>query len=432
MIRKGIRPGFRLGLDRPGSPDRFRQVLPLRRSWVAIILLAIFDIVFLIPAITTFQQAVELWTRPDDLFNLVAALFITFWLIGWSFAPLIMTSILVFLVFGREVIKANPGRVEQFFGVPLLGLIVTYDPSKMRNLRLEIPPKKSGKSWRGPHAAFDYGANSGEFGSNLTQADVERIRSQIEMATGVSIRRGDALPEDTQDDWGPDKLTEALGEEPQAMGIEHAGDSAPVSLSSPSALILIAANLVPVIGALFWDWNLGQVLVLYWAESAIIGFYNLCKIIVIGKYMAILAGPFFLSHFGAFMAVHFLFLYTLFIKGPEGWNSGSSLVEVWAMFRALAPALIALFLSHGYSFLVNFIGRKEYASRTIQTQMSEPYGRIIFMHLVIIFGGGLALVLGEPTPVLIIVIALKIWFDLRAHRKQREDPGPDKPTEHSN
>ena len=87
---------------------------------------------------------------------------------------------------------------------------------------------------------------------------------------------------------------------------------------------------------------------------------------------------------------------------------------------ALAPALIALFLTHGYSFLVNFLGRKEHASRTIQTQMSEPYGRIIFMHLVIIFGGGLALVLGEPTPVLMIVIALKIWFDLRSHLKQRE------------
>ena len=170
MIRKGIRPGFRVGFDRPGSGDRFRQVLPFQRSWVAIIVLAIFDVVFLIPAITTLQQAVELWTKPDDLFNLVAALFITFWLVGWSMAPLIMTSILVLLAFGREVIKASPGRVEQFIGVPWLGLIITLDPAKMRNLQLEVPAKKSGKSWRGPHAAFDYGANSGEFGSNLTEA----------------------------------------------------------------------------------------------------------------------------------------------------------------------------------------------------------------------------------------------------------------------
>ena len=51
--------------------------------------------------------------------------------------------------------------------------------------------------------------------------------------------------------------------------------------------------------------------------------------------------------------------------------------------------------------------------------MSEPYERIAFMHLVLIFGGGLTLVLGEPTPVLLVVIALKIWFDVKAHLKQR-------------
>ena len=50
--------------------------------------------------------------------------------------------------------------------------------------------------------------------------------------------------------------------------------------------------------------------------------------------------------------------------------------------------------------------------------MSEPYSRIIFMHLVLIFGGGLSLVLGEPTPVILGVIALKIFFDIRAHLKQ--------------
>jgi hypothetical protein len=41
------------------------------------------------------------------------------------------------------------------------------------------------------------------------------------------------------------------------------------------------------------------------------------------------------------------------------------------------------------------------------------------MHLVVIFGGGLTLMLGESTLVLMIVIVLKIWVDLRAHLKQR-------------
>jgi hypothetical protein len=50
--------------------------------------------------------------------------------------------------------------------------------------------------------------------------------------------------------------------------------------------------------------------------------------------------------------------------------------------------------------------------------MGEPYGRIMFMHLVLIFGGFLVMLLGSPVPVLIAVICLKIGFDLRAHIRQ--------------
>lgn len=119
------------------------------------------------------------------------------------------------------------------------------------------------------------------------------------------------------------------------------------------------------------------------------------------------------------MAVHFLFIWSLFVKGVgDGTAAGGSLVEVGQMFSALWPALLALVFSHGFSFFTNFIGRREFLSRTIRTQMTEPYSRIVFMHLVLIFGGGLSLVLGESTPVLVLVIALKIAMDVRAHLKE--------------
>jgi len=104
--------------------------------------------------------------------------------------------------------------------------------------------------------------------------------------------------------------------------------------------------------------------------------------------------------------------------GADGSTGGGDLADVWALFTDLWPALLALFLSHGYSFVTNFIGRQEYRRRTVGDQMGDPYSRIVFMHLVLIFGGGLSLLLGGPTLVLIAVIALKIVFDLRAHIKQ--------------
>ncbi len=42
------------------------------------------------------------------------------------------------------------------------------------------------------------------------------------------------------------------------------------------------------------------------------------------------------------------------------------------------------------------------------------------MHLVLMFGGGITLALGGPTPVLLAVSALNTVFDLRAHLRERK------------
>ncbi|MFC1689622.1 DUF6498-containing protein, partial [Pseudomonadota bacterium] len=150
-----------------------------------------------------------------------------------------------------------------------------------------------------------------------------------------------------------------------------------------------------------------------------IGFFNVCKIAVIGRWFALAAGPFFLGHFGGFMAVHFLFIYMFFVKGPDAMDSADGdLAEVARLFLILWPALLALAISHSYSFFNNFLGRGEYKGRTVSGQMSEPYARIVFMHLVLIFGGGLSLVLGQTELVLIVVIAAKIFVDLKAHVRE--------------
>ena len=417
MVRKGLRPSFRFGFIRPWKQARYAEVFPFRRSWPAILILLVLDIVFLIPAITTFREAISLWSQPDDLFNLVAALFISFWLLGWSIAPILLTLLLLALVFGRESVRAGPRYFEICLGLSGLGMAMRYDPGSMRNLRIEYPDKGSGKSWRGPHLAFDYGANSGEFGSDIDEQSLEPIRSLIETATGIRLREGEATVEELNEHWEMGGGEDSQKTEP-VLYKQVARDDG-VELTSGSTLALIAANMIPVAGTLFYGWELGTVLVLYWAESAIIGFYNLLKIAVIGRWLVLLAGPFFLGHFGGFMAGHFLFLYMLFVKGPiEGVSEPTGLGEVWQLFYALWPALTALFISHGLSFFQNFINRGEYRERTVKDQMSEPYSRIIFMHVVIIFGGGLTLVLGDATPVILLIIGLKILFDVRAHLKE--------------
>ena len=414
MIRKGLKPGFRIGVDSRDGQDGHRRVWPFRRSWVAIAILAVMDVIFLIPAILTFREVIGEWGSFDSLFDLVGALFMSAWLLGWVMAPLIMTGILLVMLFGREVLKARSGVVELFLGFPYLGLTAIYDVSKMRNLRIEQPQKKSGTSWRGKHFVFDYGANTVSFGSAINSDELAEISHGIQIESGVEIRRGEALPEEIEATWKPKEEGS-----PVAPVADVVSQASPVTLTSVSTLVLVIANLVPIAGTVYLGWNLSDVLVLYWAESAVIGFFNVCKIIVLGRWMALLAGPFFLGHFGGFMAIHFLFIYTIFVQGTEGMSSsGGDLADVAKLFVILWPALAALFASHAYSFFANFLGRGEYRRRTIKDQMSEPYSRIVFMQLVLIFGGGISMIIGQTGPVLMVVIGLKIYFDVKAHIKE--------------
>jgi len=414
--RKGSRPRLRPALDLPGRETGYRRVLKFRRSWIAVIVLAAFDVVFLVPSITTFQQAVTEWSGINSLFDLVGAVFLTAWLMGWSIGPLLMTGILLLLLFGREVIMVRNGRLVIFVGIPVLGVEMEYSIPAMRNLRFNKPIKSSGKAWRGPHMLFDYGANMIAVGSQLSGDEMIDIKHHIQDASGQAIRRGEATEAELADHWEPAqkeaiKTSNRISPAPANMTHE------PLSLSSPSTLALVFANLVPLAGATLLGWDLGLVMVLYWAESAVIGFINVCKIVVIGRWTALFAAPFFAGHFGGFMAVHFLFINILFVQRLQD-NSGGDLAQVIAMFTDLWPALALLFISHALSFFSNFLGRGEYRNRTVQTQMSEPYRRIVFMHLVLIFGGGLTLVMGESTPVLMLAITVKIWIDVRAHLKQ--------------
>lgn len=414
MIRRGLRPGIRPALDLRRDAATYHRRYPFRRSWIAAAIVAAIDVALLIPAVGTFRQAAIGWGRFVDLFDLVSALFLSLWLLGWSIGPLLITSILALMLFGREVITASPGKLRIFVGLPLIGLAADYAVAHMRNLRIEKPETKPGRSWRGAHLVFDYGANPVAVGSDVGEADLTDLTRGIESASGQSVRSGAATPEELEGRW--DRET-AFADETIASPPAKAGP--PLKWSSPSTLALILANLVPVAGAVYLGWNLGTVMVLYWAESAVIGFYNLCKLAVIERWMALLYGTFFIAHFGAFMVVHFLFIWGIFVRGFDD-TSGGDLSEVARLFVDLWPALLALFVSHGISFFQNFIGRREYRGRTAKNQMAEPYTRIVLMHVVLIVGGGLSLLLGGPAPVLLLVIAGKICFDVMAHVRQRE------------
>lgn len=158
-----------------------------------------------------------------------------------------------------------------------------------------------------------------------------------------------------------------------------------IALKQPSFIFLIIVNFFPVFGVLFFHWDLFEIFYLYWFETLIIGFYQLLKLIIVltrrlikektaVEISGILLVLFFPVHFG-FMAVAFrVCLESQF--GPKLPDGSLNVVEIAGTFNRLRLAAISLLISHGYSFIVNFIGRGEFKRKGLQMMSIVPYGRI--------------------------------------------------------
>lgn len=190
--------------------------------------------------------------------------------------------------------------------------------------------------------------------------------------------------------------------------------------SSVSSVALIAANLAPVGGVVCFAWTIEDVLLLYWAESAVIGFYNLARMWVIGRWKILVVGPFFLVHYSGFMAGHFFFIYALVISSTD-----VSLLErgIADYLLLLSPALVALSISHGVSFFFNFLGEKEYETTSLSEQLNAPYRRIVVMHITIMLGSLLVMAMDNKLLFVVSMMALKVGLDLRAHLGEHDPEG---------
>ena len=217
-------------------------------------------------------------------------------------------------------------------------------------------------------------------------------------------------------------------------------------MSSPAAVgALVAANVLPLAGVVWFGWGVFDVLAVYWVESGVVGLLNVPKILlargesgdgttftatVNGRPLD-LSGPdesdlvdgprvyaanvpvagFFALHYGIFWVVHGVFV--LFgLPAFAGASVGS--IDVGA---ALLGG-VAMAVSHGGSFVVNFVGREEYRRVSSARQMFAPYRRVFVLHLTVVLGASLVVSFGGPVVLVALLVALKTGFDVLAHLRE--------------
>ncbi len=189
-----------------------------------------------------------------------------------------------------------------------------------------------------------------------------------------------------------------------------------------TAGVLVAANLSVAVGALTGALDLGEVMLLYWAESAIIGVFSIVKMAIAARWGAFALVPFFCIHAGMFMGAHLLFLNVLFLSGDNGLNPFSGLL---AILGSLAMPLALLAASHAVSFVLHTVRGGE-RTKNPATAMGAFYGRIMIMHVTIIFGGFLSVMLGSPAWAVLLLVVLKTGADafshLLQHKPRADDP----------
>ena len=228
-------------------------------------------------------------------------------------------------------------------------------------------------------------------------------------------------------------------------------DSQTSSRRLATALALVAANLIPLVGVLAFGWDVASLLFIYWLESAVVGFFNVLRMAQAeGTLVDVPRGagssaesesqasargpgdsqtrpatffglsaesrrqlasapklvliPFFLLHYGLFMAGHLVFLLALF--GPP---------RIPALDLGLTAS--AFFASHGFSYVTFYLLGGESRHASPASEMQRPYGRIVVMHLTILLGAFLVTRWGSPTVALVVMVGVKILIDLLTHTR---------------
>jgi hypothetical protein len=208
-----------------------------------------------------------------------------------------------------------------------------------------------------------------------------------------------------------------------------------------SAVLIVVANLVPFVGALFLGWHVGAIVVLFWLECGIVGILNVPKIAlaqgksetpgasalgdILKKMVAI---PFFVLHYGVFFIASgggalFLVVAASGTMPPANGPPGEAFRETLAMVdlpvAGLVVATVALLIRHLVAFN-DFLAQREYAGVDPFDQMGAAYPRVFVLLAATLASGTVIAVMGSPVWAVASFVVGKTLLDLRPTVSERQ------------
>ncbi len=213
-------------------------------------------------------------------------------------------------------------------------------------------------------------------------------------------------------------------------------------MSRTGLAALVIANLFVAFQALRHEWGYYETLLIYWSEVVILGGYNVVRMLVVGVFGAAPLGSwaarwidlgsglnrffftvigvgFFAFKFGAFALAIGLFVLLLPAMLRLDGGAGTSIPRA---LSAAGPGLLlaigALCLSHGVSFVRNFLAGREYDRLNIASLVFWPYARMSLVGVVLLAGiaaASLLPALAPETAFAVVMVLLKLLADVASH-----------------
>jgi hypothetical protein len=176
-----------------------------------------------------------------------------------------------------------------------------------------------------------------------------------------------------------------------------------------SGLALISANLGIALFCALRGWGYYETVLVYWLEALVIGAFNVLRLLVVGLagerplgswlaehvsatlgariFFTVVGTGFFVLKFGGFALGVGLFALALPAAFAPEESAGAA---VFGGFTAAAPGVFTaaglLVASHGFSFVRNFVARREYARLSIVSLVFLPYARMALVALILVIG----------------------------------------------
>ena len=189
-------------------------------------------------------------------------------------------------------------------------------------------------------------------------------------------------------------------------------------------LFFILANLLPLYGVWFWNWDAKQIFLVYCMESVIVGLMAIGRMTLTGLF-----GPrssqtsakrdfswvglilFFIVHYGFFLAIQmgiFFGVSNMIPRARGPFETIQAIPSVMSLQSCMM--LLALWAAYIMDLVMNFMIPKKFHETTIYMEMFRPYPRVVVQQFVVIIGS-FFLLFGAAKVFIAVFIAVKLWVE---------------------